>query len=361
MVRQSQYPSTYNSPMKMRPLAFAISATALLAMLGGMFWIGNRQQSGTPTHQNSFPEEIVHGSANGGREALLPLPTTSLPYSEKEQLGESLFFEKRLSRDNSLSCASCHDFARGGADRLPVSIGIEGKPGAINAPSVFNVGFNFVQFWDGRATRLEEQVAGPVHNPVEMGSTWSEVIAKLQEDASYRARFLKLYPEHGIEKETIADAIAAYERTLTTPNSRFDRYLRGDQTAMNDLELAGYRRFMDYGCASCHQGINIGGNLFQRFGVMRDYFAGREPNQADLGRFNVTGRAEDRHVFKVPSLRNVAVTPPYFHDASANTLKKAVIVMARYQLGRELSNNDILSIVAFLQTLTGEWQGQPLQ
>jgi cytochrome c peroxidase len=298
---------------------------------------------------------------NGAREALLPLPVAAMPTSEKVQLGESLFFEKRLSRDNSVSCASCHDFARGGADRLPVSIGIEGKAGLINTPTVFNAAFNFAQFWDGRATTLEEQAAGPVHNPVEMGSNWAEVVPKLQEDASYRARFGKLYPGRGISGATIVDAIAAFERTLITPNSRFDRYLRGDETALTELERTGYRRFIDYGCASCHQGINIGGNLYQRFGVMRDYFAHREPTQVDLGRFNVTGRGEDRHVFKVPSLRNVAATPPYFHDASAHLLEEAVTVMGRYQLGRELSTNDVLSITAFLRTLTGEWQGRPLE
>ncbi len=297
----------------------------------------------------------------GYRTALLPLPTKAPPADAKAQLGERLFFDKRLSRDNSLSCASCHDYARGGADQLPVSLGIDGKAGPINAPTVFNAALNFVQFWDGRAATLEEQAAGPVHNPLEMGSSWTEVVPKLQADSSYRALFAQLYPGRGISGESIVDAIASFERTLITPNSRFDRFLRGDEQALNDLERTGYRRFLDYGCASCHQGVNIGGNLYQRFGVMRDYFAGRRPTQADLGRFNVTGREEDRHVFKVPSLRNVAATPPYFHDASARTLEEAITVMGRYQLGRELPREDVAALAAFLRTLSGEWRGRPVR
>jgi len=295
-----------------------------------------------------------------GRAAVLPLPPVPKLSPEKVALGKRLFFETRLSRDNTLSCASCHDFARGGADRLPVSIGIEGKTGPINAPTVFNAALNFVQFWDGRAATLEEQAAGPVHNPLEMGSNWAEAIPKLRQTSGYREAFEKLYPGRGITGETIIDAIAAYERTLLTP-SRFDRYLVGNSDVLSKTETEGYQAFLDYGCASCHQGAGIGGNMYQRFGVMDDYFKGREVGEADLGRYNVTRREEDRHVFKVPSLRNVAVTAPYFHDSSANSLEEAIVIMGRYQLGRDLPGRDIVSIAAFLRSLTGEWEGRTLE
>jgi cytochrome c peroxidase len=294
------------------------------------------------------------------RDALLPLPVLPSPPADKVALGRRLFFEPRLSRDDTIACAHCHDLARGGTDRLPFSLGIEGRRGDVNAPTVFNSGLNFVQFWDGRAATLEEQAAGPVHNPVEMDADWDQVVAKLSADPSYQQAFDRLYGD-GIRGENIVDAIAAFERTLLTPNSPFDRFLGGDATALGPLELDGYRHFLDYGCASCHQGALIGGNLFQRFGVMDDYFADRPAERRDLGRFNVTGREEDRHVFKVPSLRNVAVTPPYFHDASAATLEDAVLIMGRYQLGRELTEQDVRVLVAFLRSLTGEWEGRPLQ
>lgn len=298
-----------------------------------------------------------------GRDALLPLPPVPTLSPEKVALGERLFFDKQLSKDNSIACASCHDFTLGGTDRSRVSVGVGGAKGDVNAPTVFNASLNFVQFWDGREASLEAQAAGPVHNPLEMASSWEEAITKLQQDDGYRDAFRQLYPQ-GMTGATIVDAIATYERTLITPHSRFDRFLRGDKTALDAQEQAGYRRFLDHGCASCHQGVLLGGNLYQRFGVMGDYFKDRPSalaTPADLGRFNVTGRAEDRHVFKVPSLRNVAVTAPYFHDGSATSLQEAVIVMGRYQLGRDLSGADVFSIVAFLRTLTGEWDGQLLQ
>ncbi|MBU1366069.1 MAG: cytochrome-c peroxidase [Gammaproteobacteria bacterium] len=302
----------------------------------------------------------AHSSALSGSAALLPLPAVPPLPADKVELGRLLFFDRRLSRDDTIACASCHQLDSGGSDRLLVSVGIDGRKGSINAPTVFNSSLNFVQFWDGRAASLEEQAAGPVHNPLEMGSNWAEVIAKLSRDEDYRQAFGQLYKQ-GITGETIVDAIATFERTLLTPNAPVDRFLAGDQKALDPLERAGYQRFLDYGCASCHQGAGIGGNMFQRFGVMDDYLKERANRQSDLGRFNVTGLDQDRNVFKVPSLRNVAVTPPYFHDGSAKTLDEAVIVMGRYQLGRELSEDDVKALVAFLRALTGEWEGKRLQ
>jgi cytochrome c peroxidase len=268
-------------------------------------------------------------------------------------LGERLFHDARLSADFSLSCASCHNLSAGGVDGQRFSIGIGGAVGSINAPTVLNSGYSLAQFWNGRAATLEEQAAGPIQNPIEMGATWSQVIARLEQDPALMAEFRRLYGD-GLTVNNLLDAIATFERSLVTVDSRFDRYLRGDRQALTALEIDGYRRFGEYGCISCHQGALIGGNMFQKFGVLGDYFAGRPVSDADLGRYTVTRRDEDRHVFKVPSLRNVGRTAPYFHDGSAETLAQAVAVMARYQLGRELSPADVDAIVAFLNTLSGE-------
>jgi cytochrome c peroxidase len=334
-------------------------AVVMAVLLGGLllrFFLVKSPPAGGAL---AAPRNVVQ-SELPSTAALLPLPPLTSPPSDKALLGQRLFSDTRLSRNDTVACISCHDLSAAGDDQKAVAVGIDGQQGAINVPTVFNSSLNFVQFWDGRAASLEAQAVGPVHNPLEMGSNWPEVIGKLNQDESYRRAFAQIYRQE-ISGETIVDAIAAFERTLLTPNSRFDRFLEGDMTALDALEQSGYQRFLDYGCASCHQGAGIGGNMFQRFGVMDDYFAGREPKPADLGRFNVSGREEDRNVFKVPSLRNVAVTEPYFHDASARTLEEAVIVMGRYQLGRELSYSDVKSMTAFLRTLTGEWQGRPLR
>lgn len=268
-------------------------------------------------------------------------------------LGERLFHDPRLSADLSIACANCHSLSAGGVDGQRVSVGIGGALGNINAPTIFNSAYSVAQFWNGRAATLEEQAAGPIQNPVEMGATWSQVLSRLAQDDRLVGEFRSLYRD-GLTAGNLVNAIATFERSLVTVNSRFDRYLRGDRQALTRLEEDGYRRFSEYGCISCHQGMLVGGNMFQKFGVLGDYFAGRSVSEADLGRFAVTGREEDRHVFKVPSLRNVSRTAPYFHDASAATLDQAVLIMARYQLGRELSSDDVNAIVAFLGTLDGE-------
>ncbi|PKO34469.1 MAG: cytochrome B6 [Betaproteobacteria bacterium HGW-Betaproteobacteria-7] len=271
-------------------------------------------------------------------------------------LGERLFHDARLSADLSVACANCHNLAAGGVDGQRFSVGIGGALGNINAPTILNSAYNVAQFWNGRAATLEEQAAGPIQNPIEMGATWSQVLSRLGQDEKLVAEFRRLYGD-GLTADNLLDAIATFERSLVTVNSPFDRYLRGDRQALTRLEEQGYRRFAEYGCVSCHQGMLLGGNMFQKFGVLGDYFAGRSVSEADLGRYAITGREEDRHVFKVPSLRNVARTAPYFHDGSAATLEQAVLIMARYQLGRELSADDVEAIVAFLGTLDGELPG----
>lgn len=286
-------------------------------------------------------------------EPIKPLPAKLDLDARKVNLGRSLFHDKRLSKDNSLSCASCHDIAAGGVDGKQFAVGIKGQVGPINTPTVLNSGLNFRQFWDGRAATLEEQAAGPVHNPGEMGSNWNEVIGKLSQDKAFVDQFRVAYAD-GLKPRNIQDAIATFERSLNTP-SRFDRFLQGDRLALQEDEKQGYQLFKNYGCVACHQGMGVGGNMYQTFGVLGNYFKDKgKITDADLGRYAVTKNEADRHVFKVPSLRNVELTAPYFHDGSAKTLDEAVEVMFRYQLGRSAPAADKALIVKFLKTLTGE-------
>jgi cytochrome c peroxidase len=293
-------------------------------------------------------------------EPLKPLPDVVILDAPKVELGRRLFNEPLLSVNHSLSCASCHHLDMGGADDKPLSIGFNGHPVEVNTPSVFNASLNFKQFWNGRADSLEAQIEEVVQSPVEMGNTWRAVINTLFNDNDYQAAFHNVYPD-GVTASNVQNALASYERTLLTPNSRFDQYLKGNTEILTQDEKYGYQRFKQYGCIACHQGVNIGGNMFQKFGVMSDYFKARgNPTPADLGRYRVTGNEEDRNVFRVPSLRNVALTAPYFHDGSAKTLDEAVDVMFTYQLGRTPSALDKTLIVQFLKTLTGELAGKPL-
>jgi cytochrome c peroxidase len=303
----------------------------------------------------------THLSLAQSDEPIKPIPVSVSLDVAKVALGERLFNDKRLSKDNTVACVSCHSLSLGGGDGMATATGIGGVKGPINTPTVFNSGYNFRQFWDGRAASLEEQAAGPVHNPKEMGSDWAQVLGKLTQDGALDAQMKQSYPD-GLQAKNIQDAIAVYERSLITPNARIDRYLRGDKTALSADELRGYQLFKTYGCVACHQGVNVGGNMFQKFGVMGDYFGKRgNPTDADLGRYNVTKIESDKHVFKVPSLRNVALTAPYFHDGSAKTLRDAVDVMFKYQLGRLAPAQDKDLIVKFLHTLSGELNGKPLE
>ena len=292
-------------------------------------------------------------------EPLTPLPPVPRLDAATVELGRQLFNEKRLSVNGSLSCASCHRLATGGADDKPFSLGFDGQPVKLNTPTVFNASLNFKQFWNGRVDTLEAQIEQVVISPAEMGSDWKTVVANLTAIPQYQAAFAQVYPD-GVTAANVQNALATYERTLLTPNSRFDQYLQGNTEILTLEEKYGYQRFKEYGCIACHQGLNIGGNMFQKFGVMDDYFKDRPAAETDLGRYLVTHDEEDRNVFKVPSLRNVAVTAPYFHDASAKTLEDAVDVMFRFQLGRVPSAEDKDQIIKFLKTLTGQWAGKPL-
>ena len=292
---------------------------------------------------------------------LQPLPTEVKVDPQKVALGNKLFHDVRLSGDNTLSCTSCHALDKGGTDQARTSTGIRGQIGPINAPTVYNAVFNFKQFWDGRAEDLQDQAAGPVANPIEMGANWDEVVEKLRQDTALVEEFKALYPD-GITQTTICNAIAEFEATLVTPNSRFDQYLMGKADALTAEELEGLKLFRENGCATCHTGRALGGQSFELMGRRADYFADRGTlTDADNGRFSVTQREQDRFRFKVPTLRNVALTFPYFHDGSQETLEQAVRSMAKYQTRRPFTDQEVEKVVKFLHTLTGEYQGKPLQ
>lgn len=295
-------------------------------------------------------------------EPVRPIDLTAEVDQEKVALGFALFHDTRLSVDNTVSCASCHDLSTAGVDNHQYSHGVGDQVGGVNAPTVYNAVYNFVQFWDGRAKTLADQAAGPPLNPIEMASTsFDEIIAKLQADKPFAKAFTAVYPD-GLTEANITDAIEEFERTLITPNSRFDKWLRGDNEAITADELAGYELFKKYDCATCHVGPNLGGQSYELMGLRRHYFADRglELTVEDNGRFKETQLERDRHRFKVPGLRNVEHTWPYYHDGTRETLEDAVRDMGIYQSGVELTSLEVEQITSFLKTLTGEYQGKLL-
>jgi cytochrome c peroxidase len=275
-------------------------------------------------------------------------------------LGEQLFEDTRISGNGKVACSTCHDLSRGGVDGTAHSVGAAGQALPMNTPTVFNAALNFRQFWDGRALSLEAQIDGPVLSPLEMDSSWASALATLRADERFSKSFSSSYPD-GITEVAVKDALATFQRSLATTDAPFDRYLAGDREAVTPAAARGYALFTSYGCSSCHQGRGVGGNMFQKLGVMEDFFVARgHETPADLGRFNTTHDDADRYVFKVPSLRNVARTAPYLHDGSVATLGEAIRVMARYQLGRDVQDTDVAELQAFLESLTGTYQGRPL-
>ncbi|MBX7259389.1 MAG: cytochrome-c peroxidase [Candidatus Hydrogenedentes bacterium] len=308
-------------------------------------------------------EHYATGLASSGfeNEAVQPIPQSIELDQAKVALGDRIYHDKRLSKDDTLACASCHAIDKGGTDQAQYSTGVGGQLGGINAPTTFNSGYCFVQFWDGRAATLEEQANGPVNNPIEMASNWDEVFGKLSQDADFMAAYTAVYPD-GLSKEHMVDAIAVFERSLITPNSKFDKYLMGDASALTDDEKKGYQLFKDFDCATCHVGKAMGAQSFEKMGRKGDYFVKRgNPTDADKGRFNVTKNEADMNKFKVPTLRNIAKTMPYLHDGTTSDLAQVVRIMADNQVGKPIDDAQTKLIVAFLNTLTGEYKGQPLQ
>lgn len=280
------------------------------------------------------------------KEPISPIPLNIKVNIEKADLGKELFFDTILSKNNTISCHTCHLLNQGGVDNLQFSVGIDGKLGNINAPTVLNSIFNFVQFWDGRAKNLHQQVFGPVTNPIEMDNNFENLITKLNK-TDYKNKFESIYKD-GITKNNIADAIAEYEKTLITPNAPFDRYLRGDKNAISDEVKQGYILFKTQGCIACHHGINIGGNLYAKFGIVS------ELKSKSKGRYEVTKNELDEYYFKVPTLRNIELTAPYLHDGRIDNLEDTVKFMAHYQLGKSLNEDEVQKIVLFLKSLTGQ-------
>lgn len=284
-----------------------------------------------------------------------PLPKTAESKEnpgtpEKIALGKKLFNDTRLSMDKDLSCNSCHNLATYGVDNEPTSIGHKKQRGGRNSPTVYNSALHFLQFWDGRAKDVEEQALGPVLNPVEMAMPKEEVVMeRLKADPEMVESFKKAFPgqEDPLNFKNMGRAIGAFERTLITP-SRFDTFLEGDVNALTAAEKAGAKKFVETGCVTCHMGSTVGGTMFQKLGLVKPY-----PTK-DQGRFEATKNEADKMFFKVPSLRNVEKTGPYFHDGSIKTLEEAVHTMGEYQLGRDLSKQDVAEIVTFLKALTAE-------
>lgn len=283
-------------------------------------------------------------------EPIKPVQPYKTANSAKVELGKQLFFDPRLSRSGFISCNSCHNLSMGGSDNLKTSIGHNWQEGPINSPTVLNSSMNLAQFWDGRAADLKEQAAGPIANPMEMAFTHELTLDVLRSIPQYVSSFSKVYGTQKITLDEVTDAIAEFEKTLVTPNSRFDKWLAGDSKALTEAELAGYKLFKDVGCTACHNGEAVGGNSFQKMGLVTPY----ETTNPAEGVAGLTGNDADRMKFKVPTLRNVELTYPYFHDGAYWKLEEAVDVMARLQLGRQLEPVQIAQITAFLKTLTGD-------
>ncbi len=287
-------------------------------------------------------------------EPIRPLPTEQKQDPKKVALGARLFGDVRFAKNNDVSCMSCHKFTtNGGADGRAHSLGTGGVTGVVNAPTVLNTDLHIALLWSGGSPSFEELVSRVIKSPTVFNSNWTDVLAKLKKDDRYRNEFSVLYSD-GITEVSVADALTVFQRSLLTP-SRFDNYLRGNNSAISNEEKKGYDKFKSYGCVACHQGMGVGGNMFQQFGVLGNYFKDRgNVVKADYGRFNITNDPADKFVFKVPSLRNVEYTAPYFHDGSAKTLQDAVDVMFTYQLGRTAPAEDKELIVKFLKTLSAD-------
>ncbi len=292
----------------------------------------------------------VWADSAAGDEPIQPIAPYKLTQPAKAELGKKLWFDPRLSRSGFISCNSCHNLSMGGSDNLKTSIGHNWQKGPINSPTVLNSSLNLAQFWDGRAKNLQEQAGGPIANPGEMASTHTLAVDVLQSIPQYRQEFARVYGSDKIDINRITDAIAVFEETLVTPNSRFDKWLKGDKKVLTAQELAGYQLFKNSGCVACHNGPAVGGASFQKMGLVTPY---KTDNPA-IGRAAVTGKDADRFNFKVPTLRNVELTYPYFHDGAAATLSEAVDTMGKLQLGKQFTRSENANIVAFLKTLTGD-------
>lgn len=283
-------------------------------------------------------------------EPIQPILPVVVKNAKEVELGKMLFFEPRLSKSGLISCNSCHNLAAGGSDNLVSSVGHKWHLGPINAPTVLNSNYSLAQFWDGRAKDLADQAGGPIQAEGEMASSHALAVKTIASIDGYKKHFKAAYGTEKVSIEAIRTAIAKFEETLVTPDSRFDQWLAGDDKALSKAELSGYEHFKNFGCVGCHNGAAVGGGSFQKFGLVNPY----TKDTKTMGRFGVTKVETDKYMFKVPTLRNIELTYPYFHDGSVWTLEEAVDVMAWHQLGRKLQKNETTELVAFLKTLTGK-------
>ncbi len=281
---------------------------------------------------------------------ITPIELEATYNKEKALLGKKLFFETKLSSTNNISCFSCHNLYEGGDDNRELALGVNGKIGKVNSPTLLNVKYNVYLSVDGRTKDLKKQILDPIHNKVEMASDFKTIIKKLKKDIYYKKTFLKVYDEE-INENNIIDALVEFEKALITPNSSFDKYLRGDKTALNNDEKEGYALFKSYGCISCHNGVNLGANLFHKIGIIKEFDMEEDES---LGRYNVTKNIEDKYFYKVPILRNISLTAPYFHNGKVKTLLEAINIMIEYQVGMSASIDEVKKIESFLKTLNGD-------
>lgn len=304
-----------------------------------------QQQTSNMDIETQYDYQYVDGP-------IQPLPKIKAIDHNWRLLGQALFHSTLLSSDNSVSCASCHVISLGGDDGFAVSTGVDDQLGQRNSPTVLNAVFNFRQFWDGREQNLALQIEGPIHNPVEMATSWPEVITKLNADPYFSSAFTSISSQ-GVTKENIVKALVTFEQSLVTPDAPIDRYLLGDKSALTEQQIRGLDKFISFGCATCHQGKNIGGNFYQKLGRLDEIPV---KLKLDLGLYEFSKDPADKFTFKVPSLRNIAQTAPYFHNGSVATLPEAVSIMAKTQLGMDISNQDKADIVALLQSFSAPIQ-----
>lgn len=293
---------------------------------------------------------LAANTTSWATEPIQPIPAAKVKNAGMVELGKKLYFDPRLSKSGFISCNSCHNLSIGGTDNLKTSIGHNWQEGPINSPTLLNSSMNLAQFWDGRAKDLKAQAGGPIANPGEMAFTHELAVDMLNSIPAYKAEFKKVFGKDAANIDMVTDAIAAFEETLVTPDSRFDKWLKGNEKALSKAELEGYQLFKDSGCTACHYGPAVGGNSFQTMGLVAKYDT---KNKAE-GVGGLTGKDADRMKFKVPTLRNVEMTYPYFHDGEADTLEKAVDIMGKLQVGRAYTPEEISKIVALLKTLTGK-------
>ena len=340
-----------------RPAAVAV--TALVTVHSIPAFADSKTQVQASANISSYAKPADY-SEYYRQEPIVPIPLDIEVNQPKAVLGESLFFDTRLSSNRQVACISCHKLDTGGDDGLVMGLSSSAEQHIINTPTVFNSLFNFRQNWSGSVRSLNDQIDRSIRSKHAFNNNWNDIVALLSEDKKLVSEFNRVYAD-GLNKTNIIDAIVEFEKTLITPNAPFDRYLRKEENSLTEVEIEGYRTFKELGCISCHQGINIGGNLFQKFGVFYDYLSERgDIKRQDYGRMNITKRQMDEFVFKVPTLRNIALTAPYLHDGSAETLEEVIIIMGKTQLGRVLSNEEVVLIEAFLRTLTGEYKYRPL-